>query len=463
MRSAPLAKSLLATLALLLLGSSGPAAAQYVTYGPFEVYPTTLWREGPGFKVARDGLVLHPGLAAELGYDSNVLMIGQGTGAGVLRLRAHFDLATLPPQRLDEDSRQLLKFRFGAAVEYRQYFASDRRVGTAQQINAESSADLRIKEGDPLSLRIYNHFLVTNDARNLEVASFSSFAPRIYDRLGLVGTFRPGLGPLEVGLAEALRFDYFIQDTIAYGRSFTNDLSLFGSLRVLPQTVVKLELRSSFIQYMSDLSGVPKSAPLRVLAGVQSLLLPWLGASVYLGYGNTLHHGYNDRDLRLLSTNNVSASDFVGGLEARLLLVKQMKLRAGWARDFFDSLYASYFRDDHLYVHYEHNPWRTLFLSAQFDVYLRDYGALRRPTDIGFSRYRGNATSRSDTLIGFGVEGTYRPLSWLQAGVSYNVLDDRTPFGFELDYRDGMGNPASARYDAAFVRHVLLFKADVAY
>lgn len=461
MYSARLGKSLGATL-LLALAYSTPAAAQYVTYGPFEVYPTTLWREGPGFKVLNDGLVLHPGIAAELGYDSNVLMRGQGSGAGVLRLRAHLDLSTLPPQRLDPDSRQLLKFRFGAAIEYRQYFAKDPRVGTAQQINAESSAELRIKDGDPLSFQVYNHFLVTNDARNLEVANFTQFVPRIYDRLGLVGTFRPGLGPLEIGLAEALRFDYFIPGDQAYGRSFTNDLSLFGSLRVLPQTLVKLELRSSFIQYLGDAVSVPKSAPLRVIAGLQTLLLPWLGASVYLGYGNSLHHGYDDKNLKLLSAGNVRASDFVGGLEARLLLVRQMKLSAGWARDFYDSIYATYFRDDHVYVHYEHTPWRTLTLGAQLDGYFRDYGALRPPTELGYTRYRNNATARRDVLTGFSIEATYRPLSWLMAGVSYGVLEDRTDFGFELDY-PVRGTLETARFEAGFVRHVLLFKADVAY
>ncbi|MFO0574012.1 MAG: hypothetical protein U1A78_08445 [Polyangia bacterium] len=455
-----------------LLGAvlqSTPAAAQAVpysptvAYGPFEIYPSTLWREGPGFKVLRDGLVLHPGIAADLGYDSNVLMQAQSVAAGVFRLRAHLDLATLPPQRLDEDSRPFLKFRLGAALEYRQYFSSDPRIGAAQQLNAESSADLRIKEGDPLSLQIYNQFLVTSDARNLEIANYNSFAPRVYDRIGLVGSFRPGLGPLEIGLAESLHFDYFVPEATAYGRSLGNDLSLFGALRVLPQTVVRLELRSSYVQYLSDLSAVPRSAPLRILGGVQTLLLPWLGASVYLGYGNSLHHGYSADTVKLLTKNNISASEFVGGIEARLLLVRQMQLRAGWARDFFDSIYASFFRDDHLYVHYQHTPWRTLTLGAQLDVYLRDYGALSPATTLGYSRYARNATARSDTLIGFGAEATYRPLAWLMAGVSYNVLDDRTALGAELDYRDDAGRMFTKTDNLAFVRHVLLFKADVAY
>ena len=116
-----------------------------------------------------------------------MLMSSQPGGAGVLRLRAHVDLATRPPQRLDLDTRQFLKFRFGAAVEYRQFFSRDTRIGYPQQVNAQSEADLRIKEGDPLSFRLYNQFLVTNDARNLEVANTQTFAPRIFTRLKVTG------------------------------------------------------------------------------------------------------------------------------------------------------------------------------------------------------------------------------------------------------------------------------------
>jgi len=87
-RSAPLAKRLAGLFALLLGAASSPARAQYVPYGPFEVYPSMQLREGPGFKVLGDGLVIHPGIATELGYDSNMLMASQAGGAGVLRLRA---------------------------------------------------------------------------------------------------------------------------------------------------------------------------------------------------------------------------------------------------------------------------------------------------------------------------------------------------------------------------------------
>ncbi len=454
MRSVHRAK--IAGLFALLASASVPSArAQYVPYGPFEVYPNSQLREGPGFKVLGDGLVIHPGIATELGYDSNMLMSAQAGGAGVLRLRAHVDIATRPPQRLDVDSRQFLKFRFGAAVEYRQFFSRDTRIGYPQQVNAQSDADLRIKEGDPLSFRIYNQFLVTNDARNLEVATTQTFAPRIYERLSLLGTYRPYGGPLEIGLSESLRVDHYVQSELSRGRSFQNDIALWGAYKMLPQTQLKLEVRSSWTSFYGDGAVIPNSAPLRITGGIQSLLLPWLGASLYVGYGNSLHYGLTDTTQLVGDTSSARYNNFVGGLEARILLVQRMNLRAGWARDFFDSIYATYLRDDRLYISYEHNPWRSLWLLAGFETYLRAYGPLVAPSTLYYRAYKNGATTRSDVLFALNVEASYRPLSWLQAGLSYNLLADVTDFGFV----DGAGT----RMDAGFQKHVVLFKADLSY
>lgn len=460
LRQAPVVKAALTALAVAALSAfSAPAHAQYVAYGPFETYSPTLFREGPGFKVLGDGLVLHPGLSAELGYDSNALLAGSAGGAGVLRLRPHLDIATLPPQRLgDSDSaRPKLVFRFGAALEYRQFFSTDFRIGTTQQFNASSDADLRIKPYDPLSLRIYNQFLVTNDARNLEVAP--PFAPRVYDRIGALLTFRPRNGPLELGLGESFRIDHYVQSELSPLRALSNDIDLYGSLRVLPETTVKLAVRSSYVGFYGDGAALPKSAPLRIIGGAQSLILPWLGASLYVGYGNSLHFDVPEQSAvtpQLIGDlSRVRYNNFVGGAEVRLLLIQRMRLFLGYSRDFFDSLFATYFVDDHLYVHYEHNIWRSLIARVQFDTYFRDYGTLVSPPTLSYRAYRNGQTQRKDTLIGLNVEATYRPLSWLEAGVSYSVLDDLTDFGFV----DGAGT----RTDAAFIKHVVLFKVDLAY
>lgn len=435
--------------------SAGAAQAQQVPYGPFEAYPTLVFREGPGFRVLGDGLVLHPGLSAELGYDSNVLMSSVSGGAGVLRLRAHLDLATLPPQRLDAGARPKLAFRLGAGLEYRQFMSADDRVGGSQQVNAWADADVHIRPHEPLSLRLGNKFLVTNDARNLEVAGWQTFAPRIYDQLSALGVWKVFGGPLELGLSESFRVDHFVQSELSSLRSLANDIDLYGQLRVLPQTQVRLEVRSQYISYYNSNGVIPSSAPLRIQGGVQTLLWSWLGASAYVGYGNSLTLGTPVWRVDIQQQRPTRYSNFVGGLEARLHRIQRMKLAVGWARDFFDSIYATYYKDDRIYANYEHNVWRSLSLRAQLEFYVRSYGALYDPTTLQFMAVRNGKTTRDDLLVTFGVEATYRPLTWLEVGASYTVLNDSTDFV----YLDGVGTPIAA----AFTKHVLLFRADLAY
>ncbi len=454
------------------MGIAPYAKAQYKSYGPFEVYPNQIYREGPGFRLWHDGLVLHPGIQTELGYDSNVLMSSLSSKAGVLRLLAHLDLSTLPPQRLEGGARPRVEFRIGAGIEYRQFFSTDARVGSAQQINASSNGEVSLWAGEPFALRIYNQFLLTSDARNLEVANWQTFAPRIYDRLGVLASYRPRSGPLEIGLGESFRIDHYVQRDLEKSRALSNDINLYGQLRVLPETLVRLELRSSYVAFYGQTAPIPPSAPLRIIAGAQTMLLPWLGASAYLGYGNSLHYGLPEKEMSPTLIGDLGAvrySNFVGGLEARLRLLSRMRLLAGWARDFFDSIYATYFRDDRLYVHYEHGLWRSLTVRGLFDVYIREYGPLVKASTFGYDAYLRNATHRSDVLLSFGAEAAFRPFSFLEVGASYSVLDDETDFGFAYDAllsrddRTGVTQYVRIPVEAAFVKHVLLFKVDLAY
>ena len=443
---------------LLLIANS--ARAQSNAYGPFDPYNWNVYNEGPGIKFGHDGLVFHPGLSTELGYDSNVLLNNTPVGAGMLRLRLHLDLATLPPQRIDASYKPKLVFRAGAMVEYRQYFSSDDRVGTTQQINAISDIDLAIKPYDPFSLRLYNNFLVTNDTRNLEIASRDTFVPRLYDRLGFLGTYRSGggQGPLEIGLGDAVRFDYYIDSRFERNRSVGNEAVLYGQLRVLPQTTIKLEVRSSYINYYGAGSVLPPAAPLRVIAAANSLLIPALGVTVYAGYGNSLQIGA--QSFPGLVGTNVNYNNFVAGAELRLRLLAQLRLSVGWARDFYDSIFATYLSDDRLYLHYDHYLWRGLVAHLRFDTYFRQYGALVPASSLGYTGYAignttctaGAACNRSDVILNLGAELNYRVLSWMELGVSYSLLDDITEFRFL-----GPDEPA------AFLKHTVLGKIDIAY
>ena len=82
--------------------------------------------EGPGFKTGR--FVLHPGFAAEGGYDSNVFLQSDNEeDSFILRLTGYLDFATLSPQRQAEGESnrvepQKITFRGGLGGSFYHYF-----------------------------------------------------------------------------------------------------------------------------------------------------------------------------------------------------------------------------------------------------------------------------------------------------------------------------------------------------
>src|SRR5260370_1219652 len=58
-------------------------------------YSISVYNDGPGIRLGRAPLLVHPGAALEFGYDSNVLYDHVAVPAAVMRLRLHADLTTL--------------------------------------------------------------------------------------------------------------------------------------------------------------------------------------------------------------------------------------------------------------------------------------------------------------------------------------------------------------------------------
>src|SRR5205823_4465164 len=106
------------------------------------------------------------------GYDSNVFYLSSDeVGSGLLRLRAHVDLATLSSQPVEGDSSTadpVFDFRFSGQVEYREYITANSAVRAQRSVNVLASADVALKPRGPFTLRLVDTFLRTIDPRNHE-------------------------------------------------------------------------------------------------------------------------------------------------------------------------------------------------------------------------------------------------------------------------------------------------------
>ena len=147
---------------------------------------------------------------------------------------------------------------------------------------------------------------------------------------------------------------------------------------------MRLDLRWQYIRYYDNQDGsMPVSVPIRVVAAIHSQLSSWLGASLWLGYGNslTLESPWQSQALSQDRSPCFQSDRWCGSPSPPTF---PLNLLLGWSRDFFDLDYATYYKDDRFYFSYLHSPWRSLSLRAQLDLYLRGYGALYDPAQLRY-------------------------------------------------------------------------------
>src|SRR5690349_11635486 len=77
--------------------------------------------EGRGIRLGN--FELHPGIGAELGYDSNVFLSEDPRSSAILRIGPSLYLSTLSGERAGE-SKSPLSFRAGLTGSFRNYFAT---------------------------------------------------------------------------------------------------------------------------------------------------------------------------------------------------------------------------------------------------------------------------------------------------------------------------------------------------
>ena len=422
-----------------------PARAQE-SWNP---YSTTVYREGPGFRLGSAPLTLHPGLAVEGGYDTNVFYAPSdqvAQGSGLLRLRAHLDLGTLTPQRLDEQPSSAdpkVDFRFSTQVEYREYLTSNPDIQSQRSVNLVAAADLSILPRGPFTLRISDSFVRSVDPRNEEgPRNFT----RDFNRAGILASYKFPGARLEIGVGDFVEFNFWESRDIQFGNTIADDAQAYARYRFLQQTVGSLLVRAGYRTYTNISKGQLDSAPVRVLAGVSSLITTWFGVAGAIGYGNSI----------ALAKGRSSFNSALANAELRFFLPRGSRLSLGYDRDFFDSLFANFYVDDKLYLAFDQPLIYRLVAHIDGGVRFRHYEGLVDPSLINYVSYSPNNDTRDDLVYDAHAELNVQALSWLSCGVSYNLIADHTDFAF---VPAAPGAPVHVDY----LKHAVFARVDIAY
>lgn len=367
-----------ASVAILLVSRAALAQQMFTAPNSPGWLKDRAYNEGIGVRAG--DLELHPGLAGEVGYDSNWFQRSEKEGADngppntppipavAFRLTPSLYLSTLGAQRRADSAGADLPgvtFRAGVNATYHAFIglgsdASQPQNDVSKQDNIGGSADAR---ADILPGRPWGASLFANYARiimpNYALADPNQSFNRDDVTAGGEVVTQPGGGTLD------WHFGYQFHDTIFENGAgspydnFTHQIFTRGRWRFRPRTALIYDATLGFTSYANQTqalqSGLVSSDPVRARIGLNGLISDRFAAMVLVGWGAGFYSstiaaqpqydsviGQAELKWFLASYPGVSESSDVG--------LTLSSIAVGYTRDFSNSYIGNYYGSDRGYL-----------------------------------------------------------------------------------------------------------------
>lgn len=421
------------------------------------------FREGIGYRVG--DFELHPGVGAEVGYDSNFLRRGPGDkapdaafpGTGktqdildVLRLSVSpsLSLSTLGPQRRGagpDAPPPDLEFRTDLSLTYNEFVPLS--GSDADQASIRDQRDLSGNLGLRLGInprRVWSGNLFGDLGRTIdpsnEAASELTF-DRFTTRAGGDVVFTPGAGLLDWRVGYAFSGTFF--EDFSSLSQLNHTVSTKGRWRFLPRTAVIYDAKLDFLTFpnaTSDAKDKVSSHPLRTRLGVNGLITPSFAMLLMAGWGASFYGTPN-------AGGEVQDFDSVIGQAELKWFFEPAKsndpaatsnlsaVAIGFDRDFVDSYIGSFYTQNRAYVNSSIFVARRVLLSAEGGLSANAYPAISAYESAPFTDVRVDAT----------LFGEYRVKDWLGVNTTlrYGQNVSNAKFTTSIDGQDATGNPTT--------------------
>jgi hypothetical protein len=377
--------------ATALLWAAGDANAQ-------EFLKDRRYQEGIGIRAG--DFEFHPGIAGEVGYDSNWFMRSNKTGptiangeptvpviqAGLFRLTPSLTLQTLGQQRKEGDTsaaeQPKIAFRAGLSATYRE-FIGPQEVRDQRNLSANATARLDILPNHPWGFAIYGGY-----DRAIQPNTALSNPDNSFNRSTLNGGAEiiaiPGGGTLDWRAGYQLQAILF-EDTNGVGfNNLTHDVYTKGRWKFRPRTAFLYDGTLRFITYTqperSATTLLNDSTPVRARLGLNGLVTSRLALLGMVGWGSSFY--------RPGSANSTRQFDSViAQAEAKFFLTANptapeenasvsltlSSLALGYVRDFQNSYLGNYYGSDRGYAKIAYMFAGRLLLSLEGGVAAINY------------------------------------------------------------------------------------------
>jgi hypothetical protein len=318
------------------------------------------YREGVGIRAGN--LELHPGVAAEAGYDSNFLQRADSENPLAFwrfRITPHLSLSTLSAQRRGEAATPP-SVEFRASVSATGELLAPAEKGSEAEQAAEDQRDVSVDASfvadffpkGRVGADLYGDFRRATEPSN-QVDDALSF-DRDALRLGAGAIWRPGGGVFDWRVGYEFRLNHF--ENAGY-REFDNVhhyLKVRNRWRFLPRTALLHDSQLGAVRYTETGGELPNYQELRTQLGVNGLVTRRLGLLAMAGWGAAV-----------FEDTAAPAEDFdsvIGQAQVTWFVLAQPDLpnpgmtlglssiAAGYVRSFSQSYLTSYYVRDRGYL-----------------------------------------------------------------------------------------------------------------
>jgi hypothetical protein len=378
--------------------------------------------EGPGFKAGR--LVLHPGLALEGGYDSNVfLQDADEIDSFILRLTGYLDVATEGTERQSQGETnkaepQKIQFRGGLGASY--YHFSTERLH--DNVGGDAHVDFAYNPSPVFSLEVRDTFLRTvrpfSNPNTVDGTSFSYGVNHNLAAVDLVGRSKSQVLEGRVGYSNALTF--FDADVYQYGNHMTHRVPASLRWRFFP---------TSALIYSLEYAKQNFTNPDEILAS-PTLLSDNNRVRSAISYNGALTERFSlTAGIGYTAGFYQFASDFDGviaRLDTRWRARPTITLTAGYVRDIRPSYIGNFTTINRIHASARFTLSGALRLGLKASVSFDKSGLALSPDGT----LLGNEPYRQDIRVRAAVFGEYRFKAWLALFGEVGYLADFTDFEY---------------------------------
>jgi hypothetical protein len=392
------------------------ASAQDVTIGYQGLPYKSSGESNTGIQLS-DGVLMHVGIGAEAGYDTNVFYQDTDTHSSAIIVVAPY--AEVTNASRTGPASNILSYDARVGLQYRRYQSDDPTITPFRNAwMPNAGLALNTAGGGQFGFGVADVFSRIEDAPynpgQLPIM-------RDNNQASIEGRWSPGGGRLTALLRYTNMVDYFQDHTFNYANSVTNFITFDASWRWLPKTAVFVDARQGYITYLNtdaaNGEGKFSSFPLYVTAGLRGLLTSITTVALTVGYQNGFYSG------------GATTNGFWGSTYADLMFTVRLselsRAVLGYRHDFENSVIANFSLNDTVYASYVQQIAGRLALDLS--------GRISHVNYQGFEDTPGHIAERTDDVYQVGASLDYFLRNWAYIGVGYSLLGDRSDYSLNGD------------------------------